>query len=277
MKTINNSVGTRSNYPFKMPVHLGLPTLFLTEQEGKMESRNGTIYIATNLKNGKQYVGQTTRTLQRRIYEHKTYDKSGILHKAIQKYDNKNFKWIFFSCPEEDLDWTETFLLKELNTLSPNGYNLETGGNKNKHLSEETKGKLRNIQQKWHKNNPEARIEHSKKLKGRFVGKNNPNFGKKFPEISERNKKRVGILHPNFSRNPSLEEREKIKLGLKKYFKENPNAHKGKNNPMYNIHRFGIKNPMYGRKWTKEQKEKQSEKLKKQFKNGRIPWNKEIK
>ena len=39
METINNSVGTRSYNPFKMPVHLGLPTLFLAEQEDKMNQK----------------------------------------------------------------------------------------------------------------------------------------------------------------------------------------------------------------------------------------------
>jgi len=107
-----------------------------------MNENTGVIYIVTNLNNRKQYVGQTVRKLKRRLYEHEHYNTSTMIHKAIKKYGIENFKWVSFSCPEEELDWQETFLIKELNTLAPNGYNLDSGGNEQKHRHEITKEKI---------------------------------------------------------------------------------------------------------------------------------------
>jgi len=129
-----------------------------------MNQEIGTIYIATNLVNRKQYVGQTTRNLKRRIRGHK--NKSNYpFSNAIRKYGFEKFKIISFSCPEENLDWTETFLIKELNTLVRNGYNLESGGNKNKHLHKSTK-KIISV-------NMIKRLENKK---------NHPMFGRKRKE-----------------------------------------------------------------------------------------------
>jgi group I intron endonuclease len=175
-----------------------------------MHQKVGTIYITTNLVNGKQNIGQTTRNLKRRMWEHK--NGGYLLHKAIKKYGFENFKVISFSCPEENLDWTETFLIKELNTQSPNGYNLQDGGHKNKHqheiskqkMSEKAKKRWKNLEErkkdsermkKYYQENPEIKENISKKLKNYFeifenrvksskahkgtnTGKNNPWFGK---------------------------------------------------------------------------------------------------
>jgi group I intron endonuclease len=161
----------------------------------------GNIYICTNLINGKQNVGQTMREVKERIKEHKNgSNPTSILHKAIKKYGIKNFKWVSFSCPEEDLDWTETFLIKELNTLVPNGYNLDNGGNKQKHRHEMTKQKIglkakerfkikenhptfglhrygKDSPHYGHKHTEEWKKKQSKRMKGKFVGEKNPNYG----------------------------------------------------------------------------------------------------
>ena len=49
------------------------------------------IYVITNLLNGKQYVGQTTRTLKERLTQHRSHSNSAI-GQAIQKYGWENFK-----------------------------------------------------------------------------------------------------------------------------------------------------------------------------------------
>lgn len=137
---------------------------------------DGIIYIATNLKNGKQYVGQTTRSLRERIIGHKCdalkMKRNVPFILSIKKYGLDNFKWTSFSCPEEDLDWTETFLIKELNTLVPNGYNLETGGNKNKHHHELSK-------QKMSENHWDCSGEKHPMFGTHRVGNKNPMYGKK--------------------------------------------------------------------------------------------------
>ena len=49
------------------------------------------LYIVTNKLNGKQYTGQTKRTVKRRMIEHKCgHDKYNILSKAIKKYGIDN-------------------------------------------------------------------------------------------------------------------------------------------------------------------------------------------
>jgi group I intron endonuclease len=156
-------------------------------------SQNGTIYIVINLINKKQYVGQTVRNLKKRIREHINGNcGASLLHKAIKKYGIENFKWISFSCPEEDLDWQETFLIKELNTLIMSGYNLDSGGNKNKHHCELTN-------QKISRNHAD------------FSGEKHPQYGK------------VGILSHWFGRKQSEEHKKNRSNALKKYKGENHN------------------------------------------------------
>jgi predicted GIY-YIG superfamily endonuclease len=60
-----------------------------------MSQNVGTIYVVTNLVNGKQNVGQTTRKLKKRIKEHENH--GFLLSKAIKKYGIENFKIISFS------------------------------------------------------------------------------------------------------------------------------------------------------------------------------------
>jgi len=151
-----------------------------------MSQKDGTIYITTNLVNGKQYVGQTIRKFEKRKNEHFSPKDCVLLYHALKKYDMDDFKWVSFSCPEEDLDWTEIFLIKELNTLTPNGYNLETGGNKNKHHHESTKEKM-SIQKKEYWENLENRKKQSGRLKGKNAGEKHGMFGKGYLQIGEKN------------------------------------------------------------------------------------------
>lgn len=98
------------------------------------------IYKITNLITGKLYIGYTSRSIQRRFYEHKwscfnlSYeDDKSALYNSMRKYGTNNFivdQIIEFN--EEEYDWKELekFYIKEFNTLVPNGYNILTGGEK---------------------------------------------------------------------------------------------------------------------------------------------------
>lgn len=90
------------------------------------------IYKITNLINGKLYIGQTTRSIEERFKQHlKPSNRCTILKEAIKKYGRENFKIELIEiCKKEDLDIKEIFWIKELNTISPNGYNIVGGGNK---------------------------------------------------------------------------------------------------------------------------------------------------
>ena len=88
------------------------------------------IYKITNLINGKIYIGQTIHP-ERRWIEHKQKSKHGKekhpIHLALEKYGCENF--IF-----EVIEWTEDYnqeekrLIKEYNSICPNGYNVSEGG-----------------------------------------------------------------------------------------------------------------------------------------------------
>jgi len=102
----------------------------------------GYIYRLKNKINGKIYFGQTTRPIKERLKEHRYGKSKGCrgIYNAIKKYEWENFDIYWYDCPNEDLNDHEEFLIRVLETLSPNGYNLQEGGD-NRKTSEETKKK----------------------------------------------------------------------------------------------------------------------------------------
>lgn len=97
------------------------------------------IYQFINKVNGKQYIGQSIN-VKKRIKEHfyKSYLESGQdynspLHCAIRKYGEENFEIILLKeCSYEELDYWEKYYIKLYNTITPNGYNIDSGGQKSK-------------------------------------------------------------------------------------------------------------------------------------------------
>lgn len=91
------------------------------------------VYIITNLINGKQYVGQTRRTVAKRFKGHARSAASGrksIIHQAIAKHGIENFtvRELATATSQDELDMLEKQFIEQYNTLTPNGYNLKTGG-----------------------------------------------------------------------------------------------------------------------------------------------------
>lgn len=107
------------------------------------------VYIITNLVNGKQYVGLTTKTIKKRlarhIYDAKREDRnkgSMLLLKAIRKYGKENFVIDLVSdkfTSIQELKQGETDAIKKFNTLAPNGYNLKIEEQNNFIYSEQLK------------------------------------------------------------------------------------------------------------------------------------------
>ena len=100
------------------------------------------IYKATNLINGKFYIGQTVNLLRKRISQHKynafVKKTKKPFYYAIRKYGWNNFKWKILDDKIDNiniLNEKEVYWIKILNTLLPNGYNL-TGGGKGYIISE---------------------------------------------------------------------------------------------------------------------------------------------
>ena len=140
----------------------------------------GYIYLITNKITRKQYVGQTLQNdIHIRWNQHKRRYKTMLgrcILSAYQKYGIQNFDFkIICVCFDDDCNKLEEFYIKKFNTLVPNGYNLQTGGNNCKH-SEETK--LLMSQNRKGKGLNCVTEEMRKTRLGRFAGERNPNFGK---------------------------------------------------------------------------------------------------
>ena len=107
----------------------------------------GCVYKITNTVNGKCYIGLTVNTAEDRFKKHVSMIYSNgcsALYSAMSKYgvDNFTVNTLYESDNKNYLMEMEKHYVKELNTLSPNGYNLTTGG-ESCIVSDETKEKLR--------------------------------------------------------------------------------------------------------------------------------------
>lgn len=106
------------------------------------------IYLITNQLNGKQYVGQTVQSLEKRWKRHcweSTLNRNSMaITKAIALHGSENFSIeVLEECKNQvELNATEQKFIVQFNTLTPHGYNLTAGGNSKGYLSEETKRKI---------------------------------------------------------------------------------------------------------------------------------------
>lgn len=99
-------------------------------------TRFGIIYLITCVTNSKKYIGQTVYNAEIRFKGHckkrdNTQEGCPALRAAIFKYGKENFttEEIFTAFSREALNEAEKILIKQYNTLSPNGYNIDEGGN----------------------------------------------------------------------------------------------------------------------------------------------------
>jgi hypothetical protein len=95
----------------------------------------------------------------------------------MRKFGLENFKFqIICICFDNDCDQFEIDYIKKFNTLVPNGYNLDGGGNQLKTIHPRT---IELLCRKWTEEEKErvftteARLQRSKSV----TGSNNPNFG----------------------------------------------------------------------------------------------------
>lgn len=89
------------------------------------------IYIIINDINNKIYVGQSVNT-QERFSKHISdaihKRDNMIIHKAIRKYGKEHFSYSILERQIENYDEREQYWITKLNTIQPNGYNINMGG-----------------------------------------------------------------------------------------------------------------------------------------------------
>lgn len=130
----------------------------------------GQIYCIKCNGNPKEYIGMTKTHqwrskakawipygYQKRYAQHlinakgvKNSKKCRALYAAINAHKPENFEVVLLEeCSIDLLDEAETRHIRERNTIAPNGYNLESGGNKNKFASTETRAKQSESRKKY--------------------------------------------------------------------------------------------------------------------------------
>ena len=96
--------------------------------------------------NGKVYIGQTIRPVEKRFEAHQQKSsRCSAIYNAIQKYGWDNFEKDWYECPDEDLNFDEELLVREMGALGPGGYNLREGGGNHGKMSEESKQKMSKV------------------------------------------------------------------------------------------------------------------------------------
>ncbi len=169
----------------------------------------GFIYVITNKITGLKYIGQTSKTIEKRLLQHFQEARgkrqgSRYLNHAINKYGPNNFE---ISLVEENnndsLDDLERKYIKELNTLAPNGYNIQIGG--------QSKGRK----------HCELSCELMRQKK---LGENNHNYGKPRTDEAKHNISlaKSGEKHHFYGKTFNEDHKLKLSASHKKYQKDLP-------------------------------------------------------
>ena len=181
------------------------------------------IYSITHIATGKQYVGQSVNVFER-WKQHSTPRKnaSGIKG-AIMKWGIDAFEFkVLEECNKEDLNDRESFWIETLRTLAPDGYNLTSGGDSPKTVSDETRKKLSEAsrKQKGCTRSEETRRKMSEAKKGTThseESKRKMSEAKRGKTHSEESKRKMSEAKIGRKRKPFSEEhRRKLSEAARK-------------------------------------------------------------
>ena len=177
--------------------------------------------------NGKSYIGQTCKPLSKRFgKDFSGYKNCVAFYNAVQKYgpDAVQNEVLYVAEDIDEANRLEVLCIARYNTITPNGYNLTTGGSSGHHTAE-TRAKLsaanmgeknpRGMQGKTHTAESRAKMSVAKS------GENHPLYGKT-PSAETRAKlsaANTGENHPRGMQGKTHSPEARLKMSA---------AHKGK-------------------------------------------------
>jgi group I intron endonuclease len=147
---------------------------------------------------GKCYIGQTRRSVEKRVKEHeKSYSGCIALNSAITKYGFNSFKVeTLMEVNDELLDVYEKKFIEAFDSFYPNGYNIRSGGSLNSQHTAESRERMRVCKR----------------------GDKNPNFGKPRNEATKAaiSVAKSGVKHHFYGKSLSISHRENLSISHKK-------------------------------------------------------------
>lgn len=131
------------------------------------------IYLITNDVNNKVYVGQTTKSLEHRIKEHRNSMVSGEdthLYRAMRKYgwDKFHFNIIATASDQDTLNELESYFINKYDAIH-SGYNMAPGGSINVMKSSVVAEKHNSVMR-----SPEVRQKISNSMKKSYAERGGP-------------------------------------------------------------------------------------------------------
>jgi group I intron endonuclease len=165
----------------------------------------GWIYIITNKVNGKSYIGQTQARNVNRRWSQEKRAPHGLLKKAFNRWGLENFSFeTICEIPQNEgwinaLDDREILEIKERNTVSPNGYNLESGGKRGKTMHEDNRKNRSGPNSPFYgkKHTEESRRKMTNSRTGHNYGKVGENAGMFGKHHTEETKLKMSEAHSN--------------------------------------------------------------------------------
>ena len=171
------------------------------------------IYIRT-YPDGMQYVGQTVNAKGRQRDNRKS---SVPVEIANRKFKGRVKTQVLLICEDYEADYYERKVIEVYGTLWPNGYNMQSGGNKGYQVCEETGRKISEAMKGdkhpnyGKKNSDETRRKMSVALKGR---KHSDETRQKISDTMK------GTKNPFYGKRHSEEAKRKMSETRKKYWKD---------------------------------------------------------
>ena len=141
------------------------------------KKKTAGIYKITNIQDGKVYIGQSIDIYSRwkchKCELRKNKHRNTHLQRAWNLYGSASFLFeIIKECPEDQLDYYERKYINEYNALDmKHGYNYDSGGNVNKHHSEETKRKISESNKGRRYNSGFKRTEEQRRRQSEYMKK----------------------------------------------------------------------------------------------------------